>query len=474
LFGHAIVRGTFLTYINSLRAWKPLTISAAFNGHDEPHDKNGWEKESRGMKLAVVSSEYPPFHWGGVGAASHTLANQLALRGHEVHIFTRKHGMEPVKNHSNIRIHMVKWLKFPMAFALSFGKNAVPLVNAEGGFDAVIIFGNMTLMRKQDFRELSFPCLTKMCGTWAGERSALKFGDISLTSVSGANDLAVLKLSARYDKYEDYALTYSDAVIVECDNEINALNERMKGAIPIVDKMGLRVDEGPAGTISPLKDGFLGRRGNVFKQVQLIDMGLFSPTRRKDELRRKYVGKKGRLHLFVGRLAARKNVMEAARLFALHARARPDDRLLFIGKGNQESRIRKFAGQEGIQDKVHLVQNLGFSELADHYACADTFIFPSLWEGFGLVLLEALASGLPVVSRPVGGAPEVIVNGKNGFLYEKEEEAIRALEQCDGLDRDWIVKDVQKRFDLKRCIDNMEAACKRIASEGKSRSLVKA
>lgn len=458
-----------------------------FIGDDEAHDGNGRARELGSMKLAVVSSEYPPFHWGGVGAASYTLANQLALRGHEVHIFTRKHGMEPVKNHSNIRIHMVKWLKFPMAFALSFGKNAVPLVNAEGGFDAVIIFGNMTLMRKQDFRELKFPCMTKMCGTWAGERSALKFGDISLTSVSGANDLAVLKLSARYDKYEDYALMYSDAVIVECDNEISALNVRMKGWLPTVNQMGLKVDErplakagsplsddAPAGALSPLKEGFLGKRGNVFKQVQLIDMGLFSPTRRKEELRRKYIGKKGKLHLFVGRLAARKNVMEAARLFALHARARPDDRLLFIGKGNQESRIRKFAKREGIQDKVHLVQNLGFDELADHYACADMFIFPSLWEGFGLVLLEALASGLPVVSRPVGGAPEVIINGKNGFLYEKEEEAIKALEQCDGLDRDWIVSDVQRRFDLTKCIDNMEAVCKRIASEGKTRSLVKA
>jgi len=167
------------------------------------------------MKLAVVSSEYPPYHWGGVGSASHALANQLALRGHEVHIFTRKHSMAPVKNHSGISIHMVRWLKLPMAFALSFGKNAVPLVNKEGGFDAVIIFGNMTLLRKEDYKALKFPCVTKMCGTWAGERSALRFGDISLTSVSGANDLAVLKLSSRYDKFEDYALRYSDAVIVE-------------------------------------------------------------------------------------------------------------------------------------------------------------------------------------------------------------------------------------------------------------------
>ena len=417
------------------------------------------------MKLALVSSEYPPYHWGGVGSASHALANQLAARGHAVHVFTRKNSMPPVKNHPGISIHMVRWLKIPMAFALSFGKNAIPAVNGEGGFDAVIIFGNMTLLRRQDYGALDFPCLTKMCGTWAGERSALRFEDISLSSVSGANDLAVLKMSARYDIYEDWALRHSDAVVVECENEIGAINERM-------GKYEGGLHREWAGSSDPGIGGFLGKRGNVIKQVQLPDMGNFSPSKRTLSVRARYVGQKDRLLLFVGRLAARKNVMEAARIFARYLESHPDDGLMFIGKGNQKARLAAFMREHGLQRKVHILQDLGFSELAVHYANADAFMFPSLWEGFGLVLLEALASGLPVVSRSVGGAPEIILGGKNGFLYEKEEEAVAALEKCLSLDRKWLVDDVHRRYSMKDNIDRIEALCKRIASEGKTRSVI--
>jgi glycosyltransferase involved in cell wall biosynthesis len=143
---------------------------------------------------------------------------------------------------------------------------------------------------------------------------------------------------------------------------------------------------------------------------------------------------------------------------------------MFIGKGNQKARLGAFMKEQGLLKKVHILQDLGFCELAVHYANADAFIFPSLWEGFGLVLLEALASGLPVVSRPVGGAPEVIIPGKNGFLYEKELDAVEALEKCVSPDRKWIVGDVHTRYSMKSNIDRVEALCKRIASEGKTRS----
>jgi glycosyltransferase involved in cell wall biosynthesis len=417
------------------------------------------------MKLGLVSSEYPPYHWGGVGSATHALANQLAARGHEVHVFTRKHGMPPVRNHPGINIHMVKWLKFPMAFALSFGRNMVAEVNREGGFAAVLIFGNMTLMRREDFAALKFPCLTKMCGTWAGERSTLSFGEISPWSVSGINDLAVLELSSRYDIYEDYALLHSDAVIVECDNEMRAIDERMKKYLPQL-KPGERSEIGAEG-------GFLHERGNVFKQVQLPDMSNFNPAKRDLGVRRKFAKDDERMLLFVGRLAARKNVMEAARIFASYLKTHPGDRLMFIGKGNQEGRLLGFARKNGMEGRMHILQNLGFEELAVHYANADTFIFPSRWEGFGLVLLEALASGLPVVSRPVGGAPEVVVKGSNGFLYEIEEDAVKALEDCASLDRNWLVEDVHRRYNMKDNIDKVEAICNKIAAEGKTRSAVK-
>jgi len=218
--------------------------------------------------------------------------------------------------------------------------------------------------------------------------------------------------------------------------------------------------------------GFLGKRGNVIKQVQLPDMSNFTPAKRDLQVRRKFCGDGDRLLLFVGRLAARKNVMEAARIFGRYLEKHPGDRLMFIGKGNQKSPLNAFMRKHGLEKKMQVLQDLGFAELAVHYSNADAFIFPSLWEGFGLVLLEALASGLPVVSRPVGGAPEVIANGKNGFLYEKEMEAVGALEKCASIDRGCIVEDVHRRYNMKDNLERVEALCKRIAAEGKTRSLI--
>jgi len=227
------------------------------------------------MKLAVISSEYPPYHWGGVGSATHTLAKELAARGHEVHVYTRRHKMLPVKSTSGVTVHMVPWLKFPMAFALSFGKNAVQAVNREGGFDAAVIFGNMTLLRREDYAALKFPCLTEQCGTWLGERSTLKFGDISPFSVSGINDFAVLYLSRRYDRYEDCAFLYSDSILVLCENEIRAVNRRMEYAVPLLGDIPKKTP--PVEWPAPILWGFLGKRGLAFKEVTMSDISNFSP-----------------------------------------------------------------------------------------------------------------------------------------------------------------------------------------------------
>ena len=72
-------------------------------------------------------------------------------------------------------------------------------------------------------------------------------------------------------------------------------------------------------------------------------------------------------------------------------------------------------------------------ELAAAYASADVFVMPSRTETLGLVVLEAMSSGLPVVGARAGGVPEMIVDGVTGTLFETESEAIeaiRALLEC--------------------------------------------
>ncbi|MEW5759257.1 MAG: glycosyltransferase family 4 protein [Candidatus Thermoplasmatota archaeon] len=396
------------------------------------------------MNIAIVSSEYPPYHWGGVGSASYCLANYLAEKNN-VFVLTRKHNMPMVKNHQNIKIYMQPWFKFPIYFALSFGKNCTKKLN-ELDIDITIVFGNMTLLPKKAYKKIKSPIITKFCGTWMGERSQLKLGDISPFSISGINDLAVKYFSPLFDIYEDYALLYSDGVIIESFSEIRAINERMK------KRYG--------------SENFLEKRENFFKLVPPPDLKIFSPDKKNIEIRRKFANDEEKIIIYVGRLTGRKGLTELIRIFHGYDEKYGDAKLILIGKGNVEPKLRRYCKKNGLEKKVYFLKELSFEEIATHYANADLFLFSSKWEGFGLVLLEAMASGLPCVSTPVGGAVEII-NEKNGIIYKNEKEAVEGIRKCFDLDRRKIEKEIKEEFSPRNIADKIEEICRDVITKGK-------
>jgi glycosyltransferase involved in cell wall biosynthesis len=96
----------------------------------------------------------------------------------------------------------------------------------------------------------------------------------------------------------------------------------------------------------------------------------------------------------VSRLAAEKNVLHLAQSLKALGMARPNVRFLFVGDGPARAELERLMGPN-----ARFVGYRGGEDLADHYASADLFAFASLTETFGNVVLEALASGLPV-ARP--------------------------------------------------------------------------
>jgi UDP-glucose:(heptosyl)LPS alpha-1,3-glucosyltransferase len=86
---------------------------------------------------------------------------------------------------------------------------------------------------------------------------------------------------------------------------------------------------------------------------------------------------------------------------------------------------RRQAQAAGVDDRVHLVGRLDDPEPV--FRAADLFALPSAYESFGLVVLEALAYGLPVLATPVGVVPDVVVDGVNGYVVEDPSEIQEAL-----------------------------------------------
>ncbi|ADI65288.1 glycosyltransferase family 4 protein [Trichormus azollae] len=153
-----------------------------------------------------------------------------------------------------------------------------------------------------------------------------------------------------------------------------------------------------------------------------VDTELFHPNLASEEMRLHLTQNhpKSPLLLYVGRLSAEKEVERIKPILE----AIPDARLALVGDGpNRQNLERHFAGTN-----THFVGYLMGKELGSAFASADAFIFPSRTETLGLVLLEAMAAGCPVVAARSGGIPDIVTDGINGYLFNPKADIQEAID----------------------------------------------
>lgn len=148
-----------------------------------------------------------------------------------------------------------------------------------------------------------------------------------------------------------------------------------------------------------------------------VDTDRFHPKRRSAAMRARLSAGHPESHLllYAGRLSAEKGIERLTSV--LHAV--PEARLALVGDGPHRPALeRHFTGLP-----VVMAGFLHGDELAEAFASADIFVMPSETETLGLVVLEAMASGLPAVGACAGGIPDMIDDGVNGFLFDTEARA---------------------------------------------------
>jgi len=148
-----------------------------------------------------------------------------------------------------------------------------------------------------------------------------------------------------------------------------------------------------------------------------VDTNSFKPEYRNKTMRAKLLGdypETGSLLIYVGRLSAEKQIERIKPVLEKI----PEASLALVGDGPYRNQLEKIFENT----KTNFVGYLAGEELASAYASGDIFLFPSSTETLGLVLLEAMAAGCPVIGANKGGIPDIINDGINGCLYDPDQD----------------------------------------------------
>jgi phosphatidylinositol alpha-1,6-mannosyltransferase len=154
-----------------------------------------------------------------------------------------------------------------------------------------------------------------------------------------------------------------------------------------------------------------------------IDLSLFQPGPKRPDLLERHRLNGRKVIMTVGRLVAReryKGFDEVLNVLPELARAEPTIIYLVVGDGNDRSRLESKASQLGVRDRVVFTGYVDEGDKADYFRLADAYVMPSRGEGFGIVFLEAMACGVPVVASLADASREAIRNGALGLAVDPD------------------------------------------------------
>ncbi|MDA8567691.1 glycosyltransferase family 4 protein [Euryarchaeota archaeon] len=383
------------------------------------------------MHIAMVSGEYPP-RWGGIGSVVFHLAGHLAARGHRVSIITRTH-KERAPPQQGVSVIEVPWLKAPMAFTRSYGKHALLALKHLHGrepVDVIHIHLPLASFTRKEFRfmeENIAPVCSSLHGSWLGEKQGVIRAANANESATwrNPNDLAIRLTAKYYSKYEragilesSVCVSNSESTLSEFEDWYNPPNDfRCEVVLWGCDHKVFR---------PPNQDD---------EEEQLSHEKLRKNYDCDDELALSYRPEtKTPMILAVGRLVARKGYMTLIRALPKILESHPGARLVVVGRGHMKKRLLKNARKLGVEHALFIRSSMSFDDLAQHFRSADLVVYPSYYEGQGLIPLESLASGTPVVTVNQPPLTEM-VDTTVGDLFNSGDSSDLAKSVCRIFDQ---------------------------------------
>lgn len=200
--------------------------------------------------------------------------------------------------------------------------------------------------------------------------------------------------------------------------------------------------------------------------LNAVDETRFHPDIEPVSFKKRFgLGDKDKIILFIGRISASKGIRFLVEAFAEVVRSNPTAKLVIIGSGStaEKEAIQQKIAILGIGSSIQMIGRVSSEDLPKAYSASDVVVLPSLVEGFGLVLLEGMATGKPVVSTSVGPTSEIIDDKIDGLLVPRADSHLLA-EAISSILLDLSLaerigkaarKKVEEKFSKKRWIDEM-------------------
>lgn len=160
-----------------------------------------------------------------------------------------------------------------------------------------------------------------------------------------------------------------------------------------------------------------------------IDLTAFEQAHAGDVRARLGIGPQERVLLYCGRLAREKNLPFMLQALGDTLRRAPGIRLVMVGDGTERETLQRLAADLGLDQRVLFPGSVPYGDVPRYYAAADLFVMTSLTEVMPLALLEAMASGLPVVAVAGPGLSDVVTDGLNGILTAHDPGAFAGAVQ---------------------------------------------
>lgn len=341
-------------------------------------------------KVCFISPEYWPLT-GGTGSYVYYLSNELIKNGYKIYVVTGSDQTLDTKVNEQLNVSFLKIPKTPVikSFMLAASSHR-KLSSARESFSVDITHANLPLTPNFAV-PINFgkALICTVHSTWKGEAEAIRGEPYSRLN---ANEKFMVSFNWFLRIFEEKLLEQAKKIIAVSHFTKRELLEYYK-----VPEEKIRV----------IHNG--------------VDVNKFKPAQDKNKIKQELGFSPDDLTILsVGRLYARKGLFTLIESVPAVVRRFKNAKFLISGKG-QSDEMRKliaYAEKIGVKDNIIFTGYYPDKKLPRLYQAADVFAFSTFYEHHPFAVLEALSTGLPVVTTSVGGIPETIESGKNGFLVE--------------------------------------------------------